>query len=59
VKKKARVGDENSPQLELLKDIFIAILLLQGVPQGNVAKVVQVGTVRVNSIGKNLRVRGS
>jgi hypothetical protein len=42
---------------ELLRDMFIAMLLLSGVTQGNVAKVVHVSKVRVNSIGKNLRVK--
>jgi hypothetical protein len=59
VKRKARVGDEANPQLDLFKDMFIAFLLLQGVPQGNVARIVQVATLRVNSIGKNVRVKGS
>ena len=57
VKKRARGDDDNNPQLELLKDMFIAFLLLQGVTQGNVARVVQVGKARVNSIGKNLKLK--
>ena len=57
MKKQARGGDDSNPQLELLKDMFIALLLLQGVPQGNTAKVVQVGKARVNSIGKNLKLK--
>jgi hypothetical protein len=44
---------------ELLMDMFIAMLLLSGVTQGNVAKVVHVSKVRVNSIGKNLKVKNS
>ena len=59
MKKRVRGGDDINPQLELLKDMFIAVLLLQGVPQGNVARIVQVGTNRVNNIGKNLKVKGS
>ncbi len=59
MKKKVRGGDDINPQLELLKDMFIAVLLLQGVPQGNVARVVQVARIRVNNIGKKLKVKGS
>lgn len=33
---------------ELLRDMFIAMLLLSGVTQGNVAKVVHVSKARVN-----------
>lgn len=57
MKKQAHGDDDNDPQLELLKDMFISFLLLQGVPQGNVAKIVQVATARVNGIGKSLKLK--
>jgi hypothetical protein len=58
VKKRALNSEVGNSQVELLKDMFIAFLILQGVPQTKVAKVVQVATVRVNKIGKNLKVKG-
>jgi hypothetical protein len=58
VKKRALDSEVGNSQVELLKDMFIAFLILQGVPQTKVAKVVQVATVRVNKIGKNLKVKG-
>ncbi len=57
MKKQARGNDDNDQQLELLKNMFISFLLLQGVQQGNVAKIVQVATARVNAIGKNLKLK--
>ena len=54
---KNTVSGDDTPISELLKDMFIAILLLQGVTQDNVAKVVRVGKARVNGIGKNLKVK--
>jgi hypothetical protein len=58
MKKNESVRSEDSIS-ELLKDMFIATLLLRGVTQDNAAKIVRVGKARVNSIGKNLKVRGS
>jgi hypothetical protein len=56
MKKNESVGSEDSIS-ELLKDMFIATLLLRGVTQDSVAKVVRVGKARVNSIGKNLKIK--
>jgi DNA-binding XRE family transcriptional regulator len=58
MKKNESAGAEDS-NAELLKDMFIAMLLLRGVTQDNVAKIVHVSKARVNSIGKNLKVKGS
>ena len=58
MKKNESPGDEDSIS-ELLKNMFIAMLLLQGVTQENVAKIVHVAKARVNSIGKNLKVKSS
>ena len=44
-------------QIELLKDMFIAQLLLAGVGQREIAKVVRVNLNRVNRIGKSLKKR--
>ena len=44
-------------QVVLLRDLFASILLLQGVPQRNVAKVVAVDLNRVTRIAKDLRAR--
>ena len=50
-------------QSELLKDMFIANLALAGVPQLQIAKVVQVDLNRVNRIAKlvksNKRIRNA
>jgi len=58
MKKNESVGSEDSIS-ELLKDMFIATLLLRGVTQDNAAKIVRVGKARVNSIGKNLKIKSS
>ena len=44
-------------QIELLRDMFISQLLLAGVPQREIAKVVRVNLNRVNRLGKSLKKR--
>ena len=44
-------------QIELLKDMFIAQLILAGISQQQIAKVVRVNLNRVNRIGKSLKKR--
>jgi hypothetical protein len=44
-------------QIDLLKDMFIAQLVLAGVGQLEVAKIVRVNLNRVNRIGKSLKKR--
>lgn len=44
-------------QMDLLKDMFISQLVLAGVSQREIAKVVRVDLNRVNRIGKSLRKR--
>jgi hypothetical protein len=44
-------------QTEMLKDMFIADLVIAGVPQLQIAKVVRVNLNRVNRIGKCLKKR--
>ena len=44
-------------QIELLKDMFISQLVLAGVSQREIAKVVRVDLNRVNRIGKSLKKR--
>lgn len=51
-------ADADNSLSELLRDMFIAILLLNGVTQDNVARTVRVGKARVNGIGKNLGIKG-
>jgi hypothetical protein len=44
-------------QSELLRDMFIAELAIEGVPQLEIAKVVRVNLNRVNRIAKSLKKR--
>ncbi len=44
-------------QSELLRDMFIADLIIAGVPQLEIAKVVRVNLNRVNRIAKLLKKR--
>jgi hypothetical protein len=44
-------------QIELLKDMFIAQLILAGISQREIAKVVRVNLNRVNRLGKSLKKR--
>jgi hypothetical protein len=44
-------------EIELLKDMFIAQLILAGVSQQQIAKVVRVNLNRVNRLGKSLKKR--
>ena len=44
-------------QSELLKDLFIAQLVIARVPQREIAKVVRVDLNRVNRIAKSLKKR--
>jgi hypothetical protein len=59
VKKDASVGNEEDSLSELLRDMFITILLLNGVTQDSVATIVRVSKTRVNAIGKNLKLKRS
>ena len=52
MKKKPIVQDE---KLQLIRDAFMAFLLLQRVPQKNVAKIVRVDLNRVNELAKLLK----
>jgi hypothetical protein len=42
-------------KLQLIRDAFMAFLLLQRVPQKNVAKIVRVDLNRVNELAKLLK----
>ncbi len=44
-------------QIELLRDMFIAQLILAGISQREIAKVVRVNLNRVNRLGKSLKKR--
>jgi len=44
-------------QIELLRDMFIARLILAGISQREIAKVVRVNLNRVNRLGKSLKKR--
>jgi hypothetical protein len=52
VKKAYTVEELVAMQSELLRDMFIANLALAGIPQLQIAKVVQVDLNRVNRIAK-------
>jgi hypothetical protein len=56
---KSSPSGESDATVELLKDMFIAILLLGGTTQSNVGKIVKVSTVRVNRIGKLLSIKNA
>jgi hypothetical protein len=47
------------PQLSLLKDMFVSLLLLHGVPQKNAAAVVGMDLNRANAVSKLLRSKKS
>lgn len=63
MKKSYSVEELVAMQSELLKDMFIANLALAGVPQLQIAKVVQLDLNRVNRIAKlvknNKRIRSA
>lgn len=52
--RKSAAPDNAKQQIELLKDAFIAFLLLHKIPQRNVRKVVRVDLTRVTKIASLL-----
>jgi Trp operon repressor len=55
VKKPTTVEELLVAQSELMKDMFIADLVIAGVPQREIAKVVRVNLNRVTRLAKSLK----
>jgi len=55
--KKADGAQNEKAQIDILKDMFVALLVMQGIPQQNVRKIVRIDLSRVTRIAKLLKTK--